>query len=251
MPVREVLEGADEGELERLFTTHPQFFAGDASSIELTQNIFVVRSPELTVLMDTGQPLRQAGDILRWGLGAVGLLPEQVDLVFLSHRDDDHVGGTVGLDGQPLFPKALYLMAKREYDDFKAEARRAKPFVESIGPLEKRGVLELFDGEAEIARGLTAVPTPGHRLDATSLRVEDGSQAALLLADTMHLTVQATHPEWSSVWDSDKALAAQTRRHVLEQAEQEGLLLGIPHTPLGGLGYVREQRDTLVWSPLF
>lgn len=251
MPIQEVLEGTDGRSLEPLFASYPQLFAGDSSAIELTQNIFVIRSPEQTVLMDTGQPVRQAGAILQWGLGAVGMSVEQIDLVFLSHRDDDHVGGTVDLDGKPLFPKARYCMGRLEYGDFKAEERRAKSFAEAIGPLGKHGVLELFDAEIEIAKGLIAVPTPGHRSGATSLRVEGGGQAALLLADTLHLPMQVTFPEWSSVWDSDKAVAAQTRRWVVEQAEQEGLLLGIPHTPLGGLGFVRKQGNERAWSPLF
>lgn len=251
MPITEILEGTNTEDLEQLYSYQPQFFAGDADLVELTQNIFVVRSPEQTVLVDTGQPIRQAGAVLQWGLGAIGLEPSQIDLVFLTHRDDDHVGGTVGLDGEPLFPNARYLMAELEYNDFKAETKRAKSFAASMGPLEDQGVLELFDTGTEIAKGLSTIHTPGHRLGATSLRIEDNGQAALLLADTLHLAVQVAFPQWSSVWDSDKMLAAQTRQRMMEQAEQEGLLLGIPHMPLGGLGYACKQGNGRIWSPLF
>lgn len=250
MPASEVLLDVDASSLEECQARLPQFFGDDLSLIELTQNICVIRSPEQIVLIDTGEPLHRAGAILAWGLAAVGIQPHEVDLVFLTHRDSDHVGGTVGADGEALYPRAKYLISRFEYEEFKAEAKRADQFRASIKPLEDRGLLEFFEDGAEIAAGLTAVATPGHRSGATSLRVEDSGQAALVLADTLHLPVQITHPECSSVWDGDAELAAHTRRWIVDQAEAEGLLLAVPHTPFGGLGYVRLEAGKRVWSPL-
>ena len=250
MPASEVLSGVDAASLEECRARLPQFFGDDSSLIELTQNICVIRSAGQIVLIDTGEPLRKAGAILAWGLAAVGIQPHEVDLVFLTHRDSDHVGGTVNAHGEALYPRAKYLISRFEYEEFKAEAKRADQFRASIKPLEDRGMLEFFEDGAEIAAGLTAVATPGHRSGATSLRVEDDGQAALLLADTMHLPVQITHPERSSVWDSDAELAARTRRQIVDQAESEGWLLAVPHTPFGGLGHVRLEAGKRVWSPL-
>ena len=250
MPASEVLPNVDTSSLEECRARLPQFFGDDLSLIELTQNICVIRSPEQIVLIDTGEPLHRAGAILAWGLAAVGIQPHEVDLVFLTHRDSDHVGGTVDAHGQVLYPRAKYLISRFEYEEFKAEAKRADQFRASIKPLEDRGLLEFFEDGAEIAAGLTAVATPGHRSGATSLRVEDGGQAALLLADTLHLPIQITHPEFSGVWDGDAELAARTRRQIVDQAELDGLLLAVPHTPFGGLGYVRLEAGKRIWSPL-
>jgi glyoxylase-like metal-dependent hydrolase (beta-lactamase superfamily II) len=247
--VNELLPTADAANLEQARTRQPQFFGEDATLVELTQNVCVIRTAEHTILVDTGEPLKRAGKILQWGLASIGIQPPQIDLVFLSHLDDDHVGGTVDLQGEPLYPQARYLISRFEYNEHKLDSKRARGFQASIKPLEDRGVLEFFDGETEIVPGLTTVPTPGHRSGATSLRVQDGSEAALLLADTLHLPMQITHPEWSSTWDSDAAMAADTRRRIVEQAELEGLLLAIPHTPFGGLGYVRRDEGHRMWSP--
>jgi glyoxylase-like metal-dependent hydrolase (beta-lactamase superfamily II) len=250
MPASEVLSGADDAGLEACRARLPQFFGDDASLIELTQNILVIRSPEQIVLVDTGEPLSRAGAILEWGLASLGIAPHEIDLVFLTHRDSDHVGGTVNLHGEPLYPRAQYLISRFEYEQFKREAKRADQFRASIEPLEDRGLLEFFEDGAEIVAGLTAVSTPGHRSGASSLRVEDGDEAALFLADTLHLPVQITHPECSSVWDTDAELAARTRHRIVEQAESEGLLLAVPHSPFGGLGRVRLEDGKRVWSPL-
>jgi glyoxylase-like metal-dependent hydrolase (beta-lactamase superfamily II) len=250
IPIQDVVVHTDPRILEQARARQPHFFGDDATLAEFTQNICVVRSAEQTVLVDTGQPLRQAGAILQWGLASMGIEPHQIDLVFLSHRDDNHVGGTVDLRGDPLYPKARYLMSRFEYQDYKLDTKRFQGFQAWIKPLENRGLLELFDEGAEIASGLVTVPTPGHRSGATSLRVQDGAEAALLLADTLHLPVQVTYPQWSSVWDSDSEVAARTRQRIIEQAELEGLLLAVPHTPFGGLGYVRREDGQRVWSPI-
>ncbi len=250
MPASEVLLDVDTSSLEACRARLPQFFGDDASLIELTQNVCVIRRPEQIVLVDTGEPLHRAGAVLAWGLSAVGIAPHEVDLVFLTHRDGDHVGGTVNLHGEALYPRAKYLISRFEYEQFKGEAKRADQFRASIKPLEDRGLLEFFEDGAEIAAGLTAVATPGHRSGATSLRVEDGGEVALLLADTLHLPVQITHPECSSIWDGDPELAARTRRQIVDQAQAEGWLLAVPHTPFGGLGHVRLEAGKRVWSPL-
>ncbi len=247
-PVNELLPTADAASLEQARTRQPQFFGDDATLVEITQNICLIRSAEHSILVDTGEPLKRAGMILQWGLASIGITAEQIDLVFLSHRDDDHVGGTVDLQSEPLYPYARYLISRFEYEEHKLDPKRAKGFQNWIKPLEDRGLLEFFDGETEIIPGLTTVQTPGHRSGATSLRVQDGSEAVLLLADTLHLPMQITHPEWSSTWDSDGAVAADTRRRIVEQAELEGLLLAVPHTALGGLGYVRREEGHRVWS---
>jgi glyoxylase-like metal-dependent hydrolase (beta-lactamase superfamily II) len=249
LPISELLPSADAASLEQARTRQPQFFGNDATLVDITQNICVIRSNEHTILVDTGEPIKRAGMILQWGLASLEIQPDQIDFVFLSHRDDDHVGGTVDLHGEPLYPQARYLISRFEYDEHKLDPKRARGFQASIKPLEDRGVLEFFDGETEIVPGLTTVPTPGHRSGATSLRLQDSSEAALFLADTLHLPMQITHPEWSSTWDSDGAVAAETRRRIVEQAELEGLLLAVPHTPFGGLGYVRREDGHRMWIP--
>jgi glyoxylase-like metal-dependent hydrolase (beta-lactamase superfamily II) len=250
IPTQEVLIGTNNKDLEQARILQPQFFGDDTTLVELTQNVCVIRDDKNIVLVDTGQPIKRAGSILQWGLASLGIEPRHINIVFLSHRDDDHVGGTIDLHGEPLYPNATYLMSRLEYQSFKTDAQRAPEFQACIQPLETRGLLELFEDDAEIAPGLTTVPTPGHRLGATSLRVQDDGRAALFLADTLHLPMQITYPAWSSVWDSDKDHAFRTRERIIDQAEHEGWLLAIPHTPFGGLGYVKRKDGHRVWSPL-
>lgn len=52
----------------------------------------MVQGPEQTVLFDTGGK----GDLLLQNMRALGLEPQTVDSVFLSHQHNDHTGGLAG-----------------------------------------------------------------------------------------------------------------------------------------------------------
>ena len=52
----------------------------------------LVQGPEQTVLFDTGSK----GDLLLQNMRALGLDPQTVDAVFLSHQHNDHTGGLAG-----------------------------------------------------------------------------------------------------------------------------------------------------------
>ena len=90
---------------------------------------FVVKTPDLTVLVDTciGNDKDRGGrrpfHMLRTGfldtLRAAGVAPEAVDVVICTHLHVDHVGWNTRLDNGrwvPTFPRARYLFARREWE---------------------------------------------------------------------------------------------------------------------------------------
>jgi len=243
-PDRVVITGeffpdASEADLAELFERYPRFLGGSLNELRFTQNIFVVRADGKTILVDTGIPVDSPGAGLLSGLAVAGIAPEDLDLVVLTHRDLDHIGGNLR-DGQPTFANARYVIGRSEYDDFRADAGRAETFAKYVEPLTD---LEVVADDAEIVPGIRLWLTPGHRSGATSVRVGD---VAVLTADTWHSPIQVAHPEWSIKFDSDPALAATTRKAVMEQGERESWLFGVPHTPFFGLGRIAEG----VWQPV-
>ena len=74
-------------------------------------NPTVIRTAGKTVLVDTGcgadtaeEPGATAGFLMR-NLAAIGIGPDDVDVVIISHFHGDHVSGLVAPDGGPAFPK--------------------------------------------------------------------------------------------------------------------------------------------------
>ena len=83
----------------------------------------LVHTGKELILFDTGNgPAgfvpRPYGGWLVKQLGPAGFSPEQVDVVVLSHLHPDHVGGMME-DGRPLFPRARYVIGRKEFDHWR------------------------------------------------------------------------------------------------------------------------------------
>ena len=95
---------------------------------------FVLRTPELTVLVDTcvGNDKDRGGrapfHMMQTGflddLRAAGVAPESVDVVICTHLHVDHVGWNTRLEGGrwvPTFPRARHLFGRTEWEHWSSE----------------------------------------------------------------------------------------------------------------------------------
>lgn len=248
-PALEMFPSATPELLEAARASQPQFFGETGNDLLFTQNICLVRSKDQIILIDTGLPLESESSPLLEGLKAVGITPDQVNIVFFTHRDGDHVGGTFTPQGQPVYPNARHIMARTEYQDYAKDEARAEQFQKFFAPLVRKNLLEVVANDAVIAPGISLVLMPGHRSGTTSVLLESEGEKAFLLADVMHAPVQVMHPDWSIKFDWNQDIAAKTRAAMLEQAEFEHILLAVPHTPFPGLGLVtRDANGVAIWQ---
>lgn len=221
--------------------------APDAENrIGMTMNVLLVRGAGLNVLVDTG-----AGDkddakfrsfyalgpsTLEAALGARGLSPGDIHVVFNTHLHFDHAGGNTRLDESgralPVFPNARYLVQRREFEDARAanERNRASYLPDNWEPLFEEGRLELLDGEAEIAPGLRAFPLPGHTRGHQGLLVEGDGRRGLFFADCVPTSHHVPLP-WIMAYDLYPLTTLETKKRVLPEAAKEGWTLFFEHDP--------------------
>lgn len=108
----------------------------------------------------------------------------------------------------------------------------------SVAPYADR--LKLLQGEAAAAKGLSSVPLPGHTPGHTGFVLDAGPEALLFWGDVVHAAaLQFAEPDWSIPFDTDQALAAQTRRQMFDRAAADDLLVCGMHLDFPGLGQVR------------
>lgn len=228
-----------------------------------SMNCILVRSDGKLVLIDTGLgtkpstraalnslPGRDAGTLLR-NLAALGVRPEDIDIVVLTHAHADHIGWcTVEHDGQfvPTFTRATYWLLRADWEFFAAPHRLAKYPVlrENLEPLRERVVLA--DCETAVTPNVLLWRSPGHTLGHACVALHAGGHYAMHIGDVVHHPVEFERPEWLAEVDYDGRQTIASRHRVAEWALAHDALLIAAHTPFPGTGRLRRQRWGLTWD---
>ncbi|HEY3354292.1 MAG TPA: MBL fold metallo-hydrolase [Polyangia bacterium] len=167
-------------------------------------------------------------------LAAVGVAPETIDLVVLTHLHFDHAGGATRRAGRelvPTFPRARHVVQRRELQDalHPHERNRASYLPENILPLLEHRVLEEVEGEVEVAPGVRVVPTPGHTAGHQSVLIDGGDGCrALFLGDVVPTAVHVPLP-YIMAYDLEPVVTLETKRALFARALAEGWLLVFGH----------------------
>lgn len=219
----------------------------DRNRIRMATNCLLARDGRRTVLIDTGygdkNPPRdhdiyelESGAPLLASLQLLGVAPDDIDLVVLTHLHFDHAGGATSRAGDgtlhPTFPRARYVVSRREWADAatqSAEMRAAYPTANFL-PLREAGCLELIEGPVAVAPGLTLVPTRGHTRGHHSVVIEGGGQTVFFPAD---LCPQAHHLRrlWCMAFDLEVLETRRRKPELLGRAADEGWLVVFEHDP--------------------
>jgi len=220
-------------------------------------NAFLIYSAGRLALVDTGSGnylLPTAGKVMA-NIKAAGVDPAGIDTVLLTHMHPDHSAGLTDMTtGKRYFPNAELAMHESEpahwFDDTKmakGTEREKKAFFqagrEQVTPYKDRW--RLFRG-GEVFPGVTAIPRPGHTPGHTNFMINSGKEQLLIWGDTVHVPeIQTARPEVCMDFDTDKDLAADSRRKVFDMVATDRLLVtgmhlhfpGFSHLVRDGSGY--------------
>lgn len=201
----------------------------------------VVNTGAQLVLFDTGLNPEQIIGVL----GAAGYTPEQVDLVVITHMHPDHIGG-LRADGADTFTKAAYATGRVEFDAWAKMGNDG--FEKKVRPLADRMAM-LEDGASAFA-GHTAMAAFGHTPGHMVHMIESAGKRLLIAADfANHPAWSLEHPDWHVKFDMDKAMAATTRRRLLDMLAAERLPFVGYHMPWPATGYVERAGTGYRYMP--
>jgi glyoxylase-like metal-dependent hydrolase (beta-lactamase superfamily II) len=227
---------------------YPDLFAGPGWRLPCTS--YLVRSRGTTMLVDTGLgppgltgwELENEGR-LPGALAVLGVEPDDVDVVFLTHLHIDHVGWNTDAGGAPLFPRARYVV-HRDGLEF-ARTQGARPHVRRcIVPLD----FETVAGDFELAPGVTAFEAPGHYPGHMALRLASDGREAVLAADVAVHPALLHEPDWLYVSDVDPTVTADNRHALLPELLDRDVLVACGHYPGTGIGRVVTRDGRVVWE---
>jgi glyoxylase-like metal-dependent hydrolase (beta-lactamase superfamily II) len=218
-------------------------------------NSVVVRTGQQTVLIETGignkLPERlikifgQPAKLLD-NLNAVGISPEDIDIVINTHLHFDHCGwNTMIKDGRivPTFPKAKYYAPEGEWQHGRLQLERdaISYMSENYDPLIKTGQMELLQGDQEIVPGISVRVFPGHTLHMQAVIIESGSQTACYISD---LIPTSAHIDltWVMAFDLLPLRTIESRKRYYAQSIPEKWLTMFTHDPNMPWAYVEKDE---------
>ncbi|MGD9869199.1 MAG: MBL fold metallo-hydrolase [Hyphomicrobiales bacterium] len=207
-------------------------------TIRMDVNCFLLRGASGTILVDTG-----CGTM--WGeefgkarnlLAALGVTPESVDHVLLTHVHGDHAYGLFDGD-QPYFLRALVHVSRPELAFFTDPAARETLPKTRQGGFDVTATIQRLYGErvkafphGPLMPGIEAMPLPGHTAGHTGYLLKDKEHSLLIWGDMLHMPdVQPADPELGMIYDLDPATAIKTRRQAVVEAARQGWVIAGSH----------------------
>jgi len=222
----------------------------------------LIESGRHAVLVDAGAGGGSSSGAIRARLEMCGLRPRDVDTVVLTHCHPDHVGGAVKACGRPAFPEARYVLAEAEAEFWNAPRRKLdgmqvpdevkqtidRTARECLAAL--RFQLEPIDRECEIARGVRAIPAPGHTPGHLALLIESEGQRLLNIGDAAVHPLHLEQPDWHNGFDLAPEAALRTRRELMQRAVSERMHVMAFHFPFPSVGRVEARAEGgWNWTP--
>jgi glyoxylase-like metal-dependent hydrolase (beta-lactamase superfamily II) len=207
---------------------HRTFLAADGM-LEMALGGFLIRTGDRVVLVDAGLGPLEFGPFVGGrmieSLAALGVAPDDVTDVVLTHLHFDHVGWTTQ-HGEVTFQNATYRCDTRDWHHFVGPDERA---TKKLTPLESR--LAPWDGSGPLLPGIDTMSAPGHTPGSTIMVVSSGTDRALLLGDAVHCPVELLDDEWAGIGDVDAELAKRTRVALARELEGADVPMAGAHFP--------------------
>ena len=219
------------------------------TAIETNFNALHIRTGKDSILVDTGTGgnFGPTTGFMRQALSEADIRPEDVTRLVFTHLHPDHVGGSVGSEGEPVFVNAELILSETERgfwtddsnfsgadDDTLAWRSMALGALESYGDR-----VTAVGSDSEIASGVHLVDLPGHTLGHVGIRIDSGGAQFLYGSDFLNAQdLQLADPNLCAAFDADKDQARNTRRKTLDMLATDGILCSGGHFLDRFIGYV-------------
>jgi glyoxylase-like metal-dependent hydrolase (beta-lactamase superfamily II) len=239
----------------------------DQHRISLATNCILVRTPDSLGLIDTGYGSKapakfrqrhalEDGAPLVKNLAEIGVRPEDLDWVVLTHLHFDHVGGATyrDPDGQlrATFPRAKHFIQRAEWEDGTANIPELAGayYPEDFVPLQETSQVHLMNGDAEFVHGVRPQVTGGHTRGHQIIHIQSRGESAVCLAD---LCPTAAHLKsfWTMAYDQFPLTVRHVKPIVLNEIVDQRRVVLFSHDPqIRAARLARKSENEWVAEPI-
>jgi glyoxylase-like metal-dependent hydrolase (beta-lactamase superfamily II) len=229
---------------------------------------YLVRSDDHITLVDLGfgptqVPTWESGKFLD-SLAGLGVKPEDVTEVLLTHLHFDHIGWAA-VNGEPVFPNATHRCHARDWAHFTSPDFEDNPLM--FGPesgldawpaematggklLAIEHLMEFWTGNGELTRGIEVVEFPGHTPGTTAVKITSGGESAMLIGDIAHHQAELVEPDIHFIVDLAPDESAASQERLLTSLVDTGIPVAGAHFRGFEWGQIVRGGSGYAWSRL-
>ena len=236
--------GVDQTEAARL-TGIPE-----GGVVTIPVNAFLMKFHGKLALVDTGSSDTQGPTLgfLIPRLQEIGVEPDMIDHIFITHCHPDHTNGLLSPAGEVNYPNAEIIMHEREANfwlerqsaesDHERLKRGTAAARRTVLPYRER-LRKVKDGE--VMNGISAISSNGHTPGHTAWLVHSGRDNLIFWGDTVHIAaLQVPRPDVVMVYDLDQDAARKSRMSMFERVIADDIAVAGAHIDYPG--FVRMVR---------
>jgi glyoxylase-like metal-dependent hydrolase (beta-lactamase superfamily II) len=237
----------------------------DRNRILLGMNILLIRAGGKLILVETGGGdkwnekqnaiyLFESSGRLPQRLAALGIKPEEIDIVINTHLHFDHCGwNTRMVNGVavPTFPNARYIVQRKEFDHACAptERDRASYFPDNFMPMQKSGQWDFLTGDSQIMPGIEVIVVPGHIKDMQCVKISGGGHTIFFVADLVPTVAHLSYP-WIMGYDLYPMTTLESKHKWLPIVAKENWTIVFGHDPHMPAAKLREKEGGFDAEPV-
>jgi glyoxylase-like metal-dependent hydrolase (beta-lactamase superfamily II) len=249
----DVVLGVERTEIERLAGRKP------GEPLPIAVNAFLLERAGRWALVDTGSGNSMGPTLgkLPQNLRALGVAPERIETIFLTHLHPDHSNGLVDDAGNAIYPNAQVILHETEAafwldrDEASGATERIRRNIAktaiTMAPYRER-MRTVRDGEA--VPGISALLLAGHTPGHNGWLVQSGKDGLLIWGDLVHLAaIQIARPDTGLVYDVDPQAACATRRRMFDRVAADKLAVAGAHLDLPGFGTIVRKGAGFAFEP--
>ncbi|AIY05014.1 putative metal-dependent hydrolase [Planococcus sp. PAMC 21323] len=215
----------------------------EKNQIELPTHPILVQFEGHNILIDSGlgdgklteRQLRNLGvseqSRVEENLAELGLKPEDIDTVLMTHLHGDHAAGLTKWQGEELvstFPNAKIHVSAVEWHEMQNPNIRSRNtyWKENWEPIVDQ--VETFEGEKNLFGAITMIHTGGHSNGHSVVKMTSGDETILHMGDIMP-THAHQNPLWVLAFDDYPMDSIYAKEKLMKEALENGYYFSFYH----------------------
>ena len=213
---------------------------GGIDSVCVPINSYLIKTQNHILLVDAGAGINTGEDTghLIEQMKEVGIEPNQIDIILITHFHFDHIGGLTTSEGKPVFPIATLYISKaesdywmRDLDSIPENQRiRASKYKDILSPYVSTNRYRTFLLNENLGDGIKALPAYGHTIGHTVYTFISKGEELWFIGDLIHFEkIQFKYPKVSVSFDYNAQMAIDSRLEYFRRAAKSNAFVAGTH----------------------